>query len=466
MRTCIATAYHLVTVHRLCTDALSHNRPFDSVCCVSYYMFSGGTTFGRWTGGPLLVNSYDYEGPVTEYGLVRLDKFPHLSLLHYVLRQYSSVIIEAEMAINRQQQLTSDVLLLDYGNALFGLLFFVNTADSSRSVQWNGYEVDLAGTSVQLRDWMTFDLLYDSSNVSMSLDVIRAAHVMDAYITPQQASGDMESPSNIEYIREPHHIYQQAGVVQSTEPLELLSLAQYDSDHVFYQTNVTLSKQQVQAGSVIVNATNTVEHFHLFFNDVFIGFSASGTDVFNVDVSQLTGGSAYMLTMVVQADGSANCCGGLEQFDEGPLGEITIGGQSIRGAGWQQLVGLQGERSQLYARNSSAPWQRRVPVNEPFVWYRLSIATPALSDSPFPTYALDLTASMGKGQVWVNGHHLGRFWNVTDSNGNFTQRYNHVPAAWLASESEANELVVWEELGGDPTGIVLFQALCCDPLNQ
>ena len=413
------------------------------------------------------MNSYDYESPVTEYGLARVDKFAHLSLLHYILQQYSSIIIDSDMAVNRQQQLSSNVLLLTYGNALFGLLFFVNTADNKTAVEWQDYVFDVAGTSVQLRDWYTFELLYDSSNVTQSLAVVRAAHVMDAYITPASSASRRVEPDSVAYIDEPHFLYQQEGVVQSKQPLELISLAQYDSDHVYYETNVTLTKRQQQAGTVVVNVTNAVEHFHLFFAGTFIGFSSSGSDAFSVDVRALSSGTAYRLTLVVQADGSVNCCGNLEDFQEGPLGDITVDGQSIYSAGWLQLVGLQGERNQLFTPNSTAAWQSLTSASsKPFVWYQLSIRTPAVdSSSPFVTYALDLTYSMGKGQAWMNGHHLGRYWNATDEDGKYTQRYNHVPAAWMAAAGQLNVLVLWEELGGDPTHVRLFQVLCCDPLN-
>ena len=345
------------------------------------------------------MNSYDYESPVTEYGLVRIDKFPHLSLLHYILQQYSSIIIDSDMAINRQQQLSDSVLLLDYGNSLFGLLFFVNTDDSPTTAKWQGQTLSLAGTSVQMRDWSTFELLYDSSNVSMSLDAIRAAHIMDAYITPSTTQSKAQTAYNVAYIAEPHSIYQWDGVVESTEPLELINLAQYDSDHVFYQTNVTLTKQQLQAGTILVNVTNAVEHFHLFFNGGFIGFSATGSDAFSVSVSGLSGSTAYVLTLVVQMDGVTNCCGGLESFAEGLQGDIAVDAQSILSAGWQQLVGLQGERSQLYLANTTAAWTMKTLYYTPFIWYRMDILTPQLTADapPFATYALDLTSTMGKG---------------------------------------------------------------------
>lgn len=103
---------------------------------------------------------------------------------------------------------------------------------------------------------------------------------------------------------------------------------------------------------------------------------------------------------------------------------------------------------------------------------------------------------MGKGQVWMNGHHLGRYWNVTgklpdvpsspyphpapapvpskENNeelppcdyagpffadkcrtgskpGQITQRYYHVPREWLqfSGAGGENNIVIFEEIGGN-----------------
>jgi hypothetical protein len=34
----------------------------------NYYMYHGGTNFGRTSGGPFITTSYDYEAPIDEYG--------------------------------------------------------------------------------------------------------------------------------------------------------------------------------------------------------------------------------------------------------------------------------------------------------------------------------------------------------------------------------------------------------------
>jgi hypothetical protein len=82
--------------------------------------------------------------------------------------------------------------------------------------------------------------------------------------------------------------------------------------------------------------------------------------------------------------------------------------------------------------------------------------------------------SMGKGQAWVNGHHIGRYWSYKASGGScggcsytgtysetkcqtscgdISQRYYHVPRSWL--NPSGNLLVVLEEFGGDLSGVKL-----------
>lgn len=58
---------------------------------------------------------------------------------------------------------------------------------------------------------------------------------------------------------------------------------------------------------------------------------------------------------------------------------------------------------------------------------------------PVDTY-LDLR-NWGKGSVWINGHHLGRFWSIGP------QQSVYVPAEWLKAGN--NELVIFDLIEGD-----------------
>lgn len=86
---------------------------------------------------------------------------------------------------------------------------------------------------------------------------------------------------------------------------------------------------------------------------------------------------------------------------------------------------------------------------------------------------------MGKGQVWVNGHAVGRYWDTYYSSGcdacpwsgaffsdkclvncgAASQEYYHVPQDWIISSDgkpRDTQITLFEERGGDPTGIQLI----------
>jgi hypothetical protein len=46
---------------------------------VNYYMYHGGTNFGRTAGGPFIATSYDYDAPIDEYG-----ELSTLHILHMI----------------------------------------------------------------------------------------------------------------------------------------------------------------------------------------------------------------------------------------------------------------------------------------------------------------------------------------------------------------------------------------------
>ncbi|CAJ1939116.1 unnamed protein product [Sphenostylis stenocarpa] len=138
---------------------------------------------------------------------------------------------------------------------------------------------------------------------------------------------------------------------------------------------------------------------------------------------------------------------------------------------WTYQVGLQGEFLQLYTEeNEYSEWIELTPdaISSTFTWYKTYFDVPGGTDP----VALDLK-SMGKGQAWVNGHHIGRYWTrvspesgckqVCDYRGAYdsdkcltncgkpTQTLYHVPRSWLRESN--NLLVILEETAGNPFGI-------------
>ncbi|KAM5586287.1 hypothetical protein ABKV19_005276, partial [Rosa sericea] len=71
----------------------------------NYYMYHGGTNFGRSAGGPYITTSYDYDAPLDEYGNLNQPKWGHLKELHKHIRSMEKVLT------------CGDVRQVDYGNS-------------------------------------------------------------------------------------------------------------------------------------------------------------------------------------------------------------------------------------------------------------------------------------------------------------------------------------------------------------
>ncbi|WP_245817786.1 glycoside hydrolase family 35 protein [Granulicella rosea] len=76
-------------------------------------------------------------------------------------------------------------------------------------------------------------------------------------------------------------------------------------------------------------------------------------------------------------------------------------------------------------------------------FFRASFTLAAVGDTFLDTRAL------GKGAVWVNGHALGRFWNVGP------QQTLYLPAPWL--RTGANEIVVFDLMPGEKPAVAGLQ---------
>ncbi|VAI07612.1 unnamed protein product [Triticum turgidum subsp. durum] len=151
----------------------------------------------------------------------------------------------------------------------------------------------------------------------------------------------------------------------------------------------------------------------------------------------------------------------------GPKGMLDLSS-----ADWTYQIGLRGEDLHLYNPSEASPeWvsDNSYPTNYPLTWYKSKFTAPA-GDDPV---AIDFTG-MGKGEAWVNGQSIGRYWptNISPQSGcvnscNYRGTYSakkclkkcgqpsqilyHVPRSFLQPGS--NDIVLFEQFGGDPSKI-------------
>ncbi|KAL7100114.1 hypothetical protein ACP275_09G127500 [Erythranthe tilingii] len=229
---------------------------------------------------------------------------------------------------------------------------------------------------------------------------------------------------------------------------------------------------------------------------VFINGQISGTAYGSLENPRLTFNEAVNLRAGVNqisllsiAVGLPNIGPHFETWNAGILGPVSVSGlnegkRDLTWQKWSYKVGLTGESLSLHSLSgsSSVEWVEGLYVTErqPLTWYKTTFNAPE-GDEPL---ALDMN-TMSKGQIWINGESIGRYWNQYKASGecvpcNYTgwfdekkclskcdeasQRWYHVPRSWL--RPTGNLLVVFEEWGGNPNGISLVkrevESVCAD----
>jgi beta-galactosidase len=135
-------------------------------------------------------------------------------------------------------------------------------------------------------------------------------------------------------------------------------------------------------------------------------------------------GKQQRLDILVENSGRVNFTDVLRTEQAGITHGVTFAGKPV--TGWQNY-------SLPFADPASSPFTKKAPTAGPML-YRgaFSIAKPT------DTF-LDMRA-YGKGQVWVNGHAIGRYWRIGPQGGLY------LPAAWL--HPGPNEVVLLDLDGG------------------
>ncbi|KAA8537575.1 hypothetical protein F0562_027183 [Nyssa sinensis] len=252
--------------------------------------------------------------------------------------------------------------------------------------------------------------------------------------------------------------------------LEQINVTRDNSDYLWYITSVDISSSEsfLRGGQEPTLTVLSRGHaIHIFINGQLSG-----------PVNLRAGTNRIALLSI--AVGLPNIGLHYETWKTGILGPVVLHGlnQGKRDLSWQKWtykVGLKGEAMNLDSPNgvSAVEWIQGSLVSQsqrPLTWYKAYFSAPE-GNEPL---ALDMR-SMGKGQVWINGQSLGRYWMAYASGncgicsyagayrapkcqlgcGEPTQRWYHVPRSWL--KPTQNLLVIFEEMGGDASKISLVK---------
>lgn len=446
----------------------------------NYYMFFGGTNFGRTSGGPNLITSYDYDAPIDEYGLLSQPKWGHLKDLHVAIKLCEPALVAAESSEYIKLGSMQEAHVYR-GDTSVCSAFLANIDEHKTST------VKFLGQSYTLPPW-SVSILPDCKNTVFNTAKIGAQtsmKVVDFEPTssaPQHLMIKKEVPLVSESwmtFKEPIGVWGDDNFTLKGI-LEHLNVTKDRSDYLWYITRIYVSDEDVLhweenaiSPSLVIDSMRDL--VRIFTNGKLIG-SARGDWVKVVQQVQLKQGYNDVM-LLSETVGLQNYGAFLEKDGAGFQGQITLtgfknGDVNITHSSWTYQVGLKGEFLKLYSTedNESLGWtnleQDEVPST--LTWYKTYFDSPGGKEPVVVDFS-----SMGKGEAWVNGHHIGRYWTLVtpkdgcqetcdyrgayDSEkcntncGNPTQIWYHVPRSWL--QASDNQLVLFEETGGNPFDI-------------
>ncbi|KVI10712.1 Galactose-binding domain-like protein, partial [Cynara cardunculus var. scolymus] len=335
----------------------------------NYYMYHGGTNFGRTAGGPFITTSYDYDAPIDEYGLLRQPKYNHLRELHKAIKLSERAILSADPAF---------VSLGSYEQAH---VFSSKTGGCAAFLA--NYHINSSATVVfrnnhyHLLPW-SISILPDCKNVAFN--TAQVGRTSRVHMSPtnvnrlswQAFSEDISSADS-------------DSKMTVSGLLDQLSVTRDTSDYLWYSTS---PKVMLYMSSSMANTQFTGNpHLHAGMNKI---------SLLSVAVGLQNNGPHF------------------ELWKTGVLGPVVLNGlghgsRDMSPQKWSYQVGLKGESKNLATPTgiSSVDWVESsfADNHRPLTWYKAYFNAPEGAEP----LAIDMKR-MGKGQVWINGQSIGRYW--------------------------------------------------------
>jgi len=452
---------------------------------LNYYMWWGGYNRGRAAAGGV-TNKYASDVMLCPSGERREPKFGHLQAFHQILTDLAPYLLEARSALfdnrpvwimgpngkwEKGQQQEMFVYSghpkegVEYGSQK-EVVFVENNAEGSvvaqlhlpahgkQTIKMEGY------SAVVLVNGM---LMFDSASVNPRMKAFRRDTI--------------ESPAELldwkSYLEPASVDSTDSRARKSNAPIEqteLMVSSHVSSDYAWYQTTFKTPSffGAVQDASISIGA-QSASAISVYINETHIGTQADphheeGNITFTFDLGDLSS-TTYTLSILSENFGYGNEIGhwgaDTKAKTKGITGSVVITGTCktklctfslIDGRDWYSIAGLHGEHEGWPSTFTEQKPQEDISET-PGVWSRALFDTPSF-DASSQSLFLDITT--GRGHFWLNGHDLGRYWNITKGQTiEYTQRYYYLPTDYLYSNGHLNELTLFNSLGGDDSSTQL-----------
>ncbi|GAU15257.1 hypothetical protein TSUD_03240, partial [Trifolium subterraneum] len=322
----------------------------------NYYMYHGGTNFGRSAGGPFITTSYDYDAPIDEYGLLREPKYGHLKDLHKAIKQCEHALVSSDAKVT---SLGAYEQAYVFSSGTTCAAFLANYhSNSAARVTFNNRHYDLPAWSISILPDCRTDV-FNTARVRFQPSQIQMLPSTSKLFSWETYDEDVSSLA-------------ENSKITASGLLEQLSATRDTSDYLWYITSVDISPSESflrgrNKPSISVHSSGSA-----------FGTKENPSFTFNGPIDLRAGTNKIALL------------------------SVAVG----------LPVGLKGEAMNLVSPNgvSSVDWVRTslASQNQPQLkWHKAYFNAP----NGVEPLALDMS-SMGKGQVWINGQSIGRYWMV------------------------------------------------------
>jgi beta-galactosidase len=201
--------------------------------------------------------------------------------------------------------------------------------------------------------------------------------------------------------------------VLSVQPKPMEAFSQ-DYGFILYRTELVGHK----SGKLVV--TDLHDYATVFLNGVYIGKLDRREGINSIEIPA-GNVKVPVLEILVEAMGRINF--GEYIIDrKGITDRVTLNGMTLMN--WK-VFNLPMDKKYIFELRSSGK-----TINKPGIFFRGNFFLETTSDTFF-----DLT-NYTKGILWINGHNLGRFWNIGP------QKRLYCPASWLSTG--LNEILIFD----------------------
>ncbi|PON73223.1 Glycoside hydrolase [Parasponia andersonii] len=404
---------------------------------VNYYMYHGGTNFGR-TGSAFVTTSYYDQAPIDEYGFTRQPKWGHLKDLHAAIKLCSNALLSKNQTTLPLSQLQQAYVYGDYDSGECAA-FLVNSHSRDANVVFHNVSYFLPHSSISI--------LPDCKTVAFITSKVSAQHDTRSMIPSEKFNSEGRWEEYKEAVPNFDNTSLRANLL-----LEHMNTTKDVSDYLWYTVRFLHDSPNPQAQLNVKSAGHVLR---AFVNGNFVGAAhgSHSNPSFSLDNTvTLTKGMNY-ISLLSEMVGLPDNGPYMERKVAG-LRRVKIRDKDLRSYSWGYQVGWVGEKLGIYSDVGSrkVQWNKfgsSANQTQPLTWYKTEFDAPTGNDP----LALNL-GSMGKGQAWVNGQSIGRYWvSFHTPKGQPSQTWYNVPRSFL--KPSGNLLILIEEEIGNPLWISL-----------